>query len=144
MFGRIVRHAAMMRIFYEPKTAMVAHTKASSLRANPDTRDWICAGTEDLGPAAGKFAEALEKWPGSQEPIETGFTLVNNTTGSTSDVVAQKSERPVRYASAMKVMTSKPESNISHAISHWDWRGGILVFASGYEIGSSSPGCYCR
>jgi hypothetical protein len=54
MVGRIIRHAAMMRIFHEPKTGMVAHTKASSLLANPDVREWIRAGTEELGPAAGK------------------------------------------------------------------------------------------
>jgi hypothetical protein len=54
MVGRIIRHAAMTRIFYEPKTGMVAHTKASSLLANSDTKDWIRAGTEELGPAAGK------------------------------------------------------------------------------------------
>jgi hypothetical protein len=54
MVDRIIRHAAMMRIFYEPKTVMVAHTKASSLLVNSDTSYWIRAVTEELGPVAGK------------------------------------------------------------------------------------------
>jgi hypothetical protein len=52
--GRIIRHAATMRIFYEPEPGMVAHTKASRMLASEDMRDWARAGTEELGSAAGK------------------------------------------------------------------------------------------
>jgi hypothetical protein len=97
MVGRIVRHAATMRIFCEPETGTVAHTKASALLANPEIRDWTRAGTEELGPAAGKvrvfahlpqaiilierfqFAEALEAWPGSQEPNETVWSKAHDS-----------------------------------------------------------------
>lgn len=56
MTGRIIRHAITMHIFYEPKPGMVAHTRASKMLANPDMRDWARAGTEELGPAAGKVS----------------------------------------------------------------------------------------
>lgn len=55
MVGRIIRHAAVtMRVFCEPEPGVVAHTKASRRLADPDIRDWIRAGTEELGPAGGK------------------------------------------------------------------------------------------
>lgn len=54
MVSRIVRHAMTMRIFREPEPGVVAHTKASRLLARPDIRDWVRAGTEELGPAGGK------------------------------------------------------------------------------------------
>lgn len=54
MVGRIIRHAATMRIFYEPEPGVIAHTKASRMLASDDMRDWARAGTEELGSAAGK------------------------------------------------------------------------------------------
>jgi hypothetical protein len=35
--------------------------------------------------------------------------------------VAQNPERAVHFASAMKVMTSKPEFDLSYAIDYFDW-----------------------
>ncbi|KAF4629778.1 hypothetical protein G7Y89_g8370 [Cudoniella acicularis] len=121
MVGRIIRHAVTMRIFHEPEPGIVAHTKASRMLANPDIRDWTRAGTEELGPAGGKLADALEKWPGSQEPNETGFSLANNTTGSIYDIIAKSPERAVRFATAMKVMTSRPGFDLSYATDFYDW-----------------------
>ncbi|KAH6845706.1 S-adenosyl-L-methionine-dependent methyltransferase [Chaetomium sp. MPI-CAGE-AT-0009] len=121
MVGRIVRHAATMRIFYEPEPGMVAHTKASRMLASQDMQDWARAGTEELGSAAGKLANALERWPGSQEPNETGFSLANDTTDSIYQVIAKSPERAVRFANAMKVMTGRPEFDLSYALDHYDW-----------------------
>lgn len=58
MVGRIIRHAAMMRIFYEPEPGIVKHTKASRMLARPDVRDWMRAGIEELGPAGGKVRQS--------------------------------------------------------------------------------------
>ncbi|KJK79860.1 hypothetical protein H634G_04099 [Metarhizium anisopliae BRIP 53293] len=121
MMSRIIRHAVTMRVFREPESGFVAHTRASRMLASPEMRDWIRAGTEELGPAGHKLAEALEKWPGSQEPNETGFSLANNTTGSIYDVISEYPQRAVRFANAMKVMTSKPEFDACYGTDFYDW-----------------------
>lgn len=54
MMGRIIRHAVTMRVFREPECGFVAHTRASRMLASPEMRDWIRAGTEELGPAGSK------------------------------------------------------------------------------------------
>jgi len=57
MVGRIIRHAAAtMHVFCEPEPGMVAHTKASRMLAGPEMTDWMRAGTEELGSAAGKVS----------------------------------------------------------------------------------------
>ncbi|KAI0173698.1 sterigmatocystin 8-O-methyltransferase [Hypoxylon sp. FL1284] len=121
MVSRIMRHAVTMRIFCEPTPGIVAHTQASKILAKPDVRDWARAGTEELGIAGAKLAAALEKWPGSQKPNETGFSLANDTTGSIFDIIGESPERAVRFANAMKVMTSKPEFDLSYAMDPYDW-----------------------
>ncbi|KID94226.1 sterigmatocystin 8-O-methyltransferase, partial [Metarhizium majus ARSEF 297] len=83
MMGRIIRHAVTMRVFREPECGFVAHTRASRMLASPEMRDWIRAGTEELGPAGGK--------------------------------------RAVRFANAMKVMTSKPEFDACYGTDFYDW-----------------------
>jgi hypothetical protein len=54
MVSRLLRHAMTMRIFREPEPGMVAHTKASKILADPITRDWLRAGTEEMWPASTK------------------------------------------------------------------------------------------
>ncbi|KFG78472.1 sterigmatocystin 8-O-methyltransferase [Metarhizium anisopliae] len=83
MMGRIIRHAVTMRVFREPECGFVAHTRASRMLASPEMRDWIRAGTEELGPAGHK--------------------------------------RAVRFANAMKVMTSKPEFDACYGTDFYDW-----------------------
>ena len=50
-----------------------------------------------------------------------GFALANNTKGSIFDVISENPERAVRFATAMKVMTSKPEFDLSYATDYYDW-----------------------
>jgi hypothetical protein len=59
MVGRIVRHAATMRIFCEPERGIVAHTKVSRVLSDPAMRDRLRAGTEEMGPAAGKASPSI-------------------------------------------------------------------------------------
>lgn len=63
-------------------------------------------------------------FPGSRSPADhslQGFSLANNTTGSLYDVIAENPERAVRFANAMKVMTSKPEFDLCYGTDYYDW-----------------------
>lgn len=53
--------------------------------------------------------------------MSQGFSLANNTTRSVYDVIAEDPERAVRFANAMKVMTSKPEFDMSYGTDYYDW-----------------------
>ncbi|EFE34668.1 O-methyltransferase, putative [Trichophyton benhamiae CBS 112371] len=105
MVSRIIRHAAMMRIFCEPEPGIVKHTKASRILADPDARDWTRAGIEELSPAGAK-----------------GFSLAHNITGSIYDVLAENPDRAARFSSAMKMMTSRPAFDLSYGTDYYDWK----------------------
>jgi len=121
MVARLLRHAMTMRIFREPRQGYVAHTKASKILADPILRDWLRVGTEEMWPAATKVVEALEKYPGSQEPNETGFCVANNTTDSIYAVLGGNPERAQRFGCAMMAYGMKPEHSPSFITNHYDW-----------------------
>lgn len=90
---RVLRHAMTMRVFREPEPGVVAHTQASKTLVNPVANDWMGCGTDEMWPAATKvrpiascltwksqqgahelnfkMIDALQKWPGTQEPNKT-------------------------------------------------------------------------
>ncbi|EPE26281.1 S-adenosyl-L-methionine-dependent methyltransferase [Glarea lozoyensis ATCC 20868] len=121
MVTRILRQAMSMRIFCEPEPGMVGHTKASRILVDPVTNDWLGAGTEELWPAATKVVDALEKWPGSEEPSETGFCLANNTTDSIYAFLGANPTRAARFGNAMVAYSKKPEFSPAYLTDHFDW-----------------------
>lgn len=90
---RVLRHAMTMRVFREPEPGVIAHTQASKALMDPVANDWMGCGTDEMWPAAEKvvpippsltlesrkeahklqlkMVDALQKWPGTQEPNET-------------------------------------------------------------------------
>ncbi|TEY28929.1 hypothetical protein BOTCAL_0989g00010 [Botryotinia calthae] len=118
MVTRLLRHAMMMRIFYKPKPGFVAHTKASKIFINPVTNDWLITGTEEMWPASTKTVEALEKWPGSEEPR---LCIENNTTDSIYAFLGAHSERAGRFANAMVSHLKKPEHDPKYITDYVDW-----------------------
>ncbi|THV44382.1 hypothetical protein BGAL_0657g00010 [Botrytis galanthina] len=121
MVTRLLRHAMTMRIFYEPEPGFVAHTKASKILTDPVTNDWLGAGTEEMWPASTKVVEALEKWPGSEEPSETGFCIENSTTDSIYAFLGAHPERAGRFGNAMVSYMKKPEHDPKYITDYFDW-----------------------
>ncbi|KAK2595096.1 hypothetical protein QQS21_007181 [Conoideocrella luteorostrata] len=121
MLTRLLRHAMTMRIFHEPQPGQVAHTKASKVIAGSHMNAWLRIGTHEMWPAATKMLDALEKWPGSQEPNETGFSLSQNSTQSIYDFVGSSPERGARFAEAMAIWASRPDYTPTHAVNGYDW-----------------------
>ncbi|KAK0712212.1 sterigmatocystin 8-O-methyltransferase [Apiosordaria backusii] len=121
MVRRLLRHAMTMRIFREPEPGMVSHTQASKMLSSPQMTAWMRIGTGDMWPAATKLLDALEKWPGSQEPNETAFSMSHNTTQSIYDVVGSSPERGAQFAQAMEVWATRPDYAPSHVVDGYDW-----------------------
>ncbi|KAI0410560.1 sterigmatocystin 8-O-methyltransferase [Xylaria grammica] len=84
---RLLRHAMSMRILKEPEPGMVAHTKISKYFTLPYVNAWLSVGAQEGWPAATRMLDAIQKWPGSEELNNTGFSLVNNTDKSIFEVL---------------------------------------------------------
>ncbi|KAK0666050.1 S-adenosyl-L-methionine-dependent methyltransferase [Cercophora samala] len=133
---RLLRHAMTMRVFHEPEPGMVAHTKASkALQANPVLNAWLRNGTHEMWPAAVKMLDALERWPGSSEPSETGFALANDTVASAFEILGSDPARAARFGRAMSIYAMKPEYSPSYLTEYYDWAalesGRVLAVAGG-------------
>jgi hypothetical protein len=64
------------RIFYEPTKEQVAHTAASKLLVeDPRMDSWVFFLTGYFWPATARAVDALQRWPGSQNPKEVGVSL---------------------------------------------------------------------
>ncbi|KAI5920336.1 sterigmatocystin 8-O-methyltransferase [Camillea tinctor] len=118
---RLLRHAMAMRILREPEPGMVAHTKASKFLAVPYVNNWVNFECKDTWPATTRVVDAMQKWPSSEEPNQTGFTLANNTDKSVYEVLGTDPERAMRFASAMKVTDHIPGLPIEAIPKVYDW-----------------------
>ncbi|KAI0023442.1 sterigmatocystin 8-O-methyltransferase [Xylariomycetidae sp. FL0641] len=132
MITRLLRHAMTMRVFCEPETGQVAHTKASKLIASSHMNAWLGIGTNEMWPAATKMLDALEKWPRSQEPNQTGFSLSKNSPQSIYDFVGSTPERGAQFAKAMAIWASRPDYAPSHAVNGYDW-ASLSSSVSGFD-----------
>ncbi|ROW16957.1 hypothetical protein VPNG_01428 [Cytospora leucostoma] len=119
---RTLRHAMTMRVFREPEPGVVAHTQASRALMDPVANDWMGCGTEEMWPASTRMVDAMEKWPGTQEPNETAFALANGTEESIYQVLGASPERAHRFANCMKAYMGMQEYNASHVVNNYDWK----------------------
>lgn len=67
------------------------------------------------------MVDALKKWPGSEEPNETGFSVANNTTESIYAVLGGDPERASRFGHAMMAYATKPEHSPSYITDYYGW-----------------------
>ncbi|KAI0424731.1 O-methyltransferase-domain-containing protein [Xylaria sp. FL1042] len=118
---RLLRYAMTMRVFCEPEQGMVSHTAASRMLITPSICDWLRVGTEELWPASVKTLDALQKWPSSSDPRETGFSLANNTDKSLYEVLQHDPKRASQFARAMAAYTQSPGFSISHISDNYGW-----------------------
>jgi hypothetical protein len=63
----------------------------------------------------------MDRWPGSQEPRETGFQLANNTTDNFFEVFAKNPERLKRYGTAMAANAASEGYHVKHFVDNYDW-----------------------
>ncbi|KAF4633506.1 hypothetical protein G7Y89_g4613 [Cudoniella acicularis] len=146
---RILRHAMTKRIFYEPRKGIVAHTAASRLLVeDSQMSDWVGASTDELWQAASQTVNAMVKYPGSQEPNETGFAIANNSDKSVFEVLSQDMFRAKRFGNAMKAFTEGTGFDLQY-VDNYPWKeieNGTVVDVGGShgfactKLASSFPG----
>ena len=105
-------------------------------------RDTVGFLIDDIAPASHKVMRAMEKWPNSGEPNETGFNLEENTSDPFYIQLAKNSERSRRFGGGMRFMTQGSLYDINHLINGYHWHeldkiGGTVVDIGGGHGGVS-------
>ena len=118
---RILRHAFNYHVLTESSPGHVAHTVSSALlRSGGSVRDWLDMTLEEWGPASVKALDALQKFPHSQEPRETGFGLAFD--GQTIfEFLSQRPERARVFGSAMGNFSKGISHKVEHLVQNYPW-----------------------
>ena len=78
----------------------------------------------------------MEKWPGSNEPNEAGFSLAYHTDQPMMDIINRDPRRSQRMAGAMTLTQSGPAYSLNGLLNNYDWGDavqGTLVDVGGSE-----------
>ncbi|KAL9117696.1 MAG: hypothetical protein Q9187_005766 [Circinaria calcarea] len=119
---RFLRCAIVNRIFQEPQKDIVAHNGLSKLLIQvPLLNEWIGLVCDEMWPSGTRAVEAMVKWPGSEEPQHTGFTLAKGINGSFFDLMKQDPQQAQKFAAAMQFLQMAPELSVSHLINGLGW-----------------------
>ncbi|KAI1801099.1 putative hydroxyindole O-methyltransferase [Daldinia bambusicola] len=95
---RFFRLAASRRVFREVSKGAIEHTTASQeLIHNPKLVAWLMNIADEFWLALARIVDATDRWPGSEEPNESGYSLGHSTCDNVFDVIKHSPERQQRY-----------------------------------------------
>ncbi|KAI1819381.1 S-adenosyl-L-methionine-dependent methyltransferase [Xylaria intraflava] len=96
---RIVRHAIINHYFFREKSpGIITHSALTATLARDDlARNHFLVRLDEFWPAATRLADAMEKWPNSQESSKAAFTLVNNSAMGMYEILAENRDRAERF-----------------------------------------------
>ncbi|KAG4431838.1 hypothetical protein IFR05_012676 [Cadophora sp. M221] len=119
---RLVRHAISNHIFCEPRPGYVAHTSSSRLLAeDAQLKAWVGFFSEDLLLPIGSTVDAMDKWPRSEEPRQTGFQVANNTNDNFFEHFAKNPDKLKRYGTAMAANGTSEGYHVKHVVENYPW-----------------------
>jgi hypothetical protein len=77
LLKRLLRHVITNRIFSELSKGFISHSPASKLLASDKKLDsWVFFLVEYFWPATARAVDAMQKWPGSENPTGVGVSLI--------------------------------------------------------------------
>ena len=124
-------------VFIETSPGIVAHTAASRALAEvPLANQMLNFTVGELMPAFSRMVDAMEKWPGSEEPNETGFNIANQTKCIWYEEIGKHPTRAKRTADAMSFMHGGPGKSVEHLVKNYAWGSaaqGRLVDVGGSQ-----------
>ncbi|TVY82592.1 O-methyltransferase bik3 [Lachnellula suecica] len=132
----IIRQAALDHVFAEDSPNHVVHTAASAiLIRNKAMLDWVGHFTEEALPTSANLVDAMERYPGSEEPGESAFALAFNTQ-SIFKFFDENNDRQARFFGAMAGVGKSPGLSVQHILKGYGWvqLGKALVV----DVGGSS------
>ncbi|CAG8961583.1 hypothetical protein HYFRA_00006117 [Hymenoscyphus fraxineus] len=117
---RLLRLAISNHIFLEPRKGIISHSAISKVLVQlPLVSQWVGIVCDEMWPSGCRTVDAMEKWPSSQEPTETGFSLVNGK--SFFEVLQSDPGRGQRFVDGMKFLQSAPQFDIQHLLRDLEW-----------------------
>ncbi|ROV99193.1 hypothetical protein VPNG_08247 [Cytospora leucostoma] len=134
---KLVRYAVSQKIFEEPRPGVISHSAASRLLAEDSgVHDFVATCSDELWQAAAQTCNAMARFPGSEEPTETGFSLANNTNKSMYEFLSDYPERSSRFANMMKSFTEGRPFDLKYVTDFYPWEqhnGGTFVDVGGSQ-----------
>lgn len=138
---RFVQHAIINRFFQEKTPGFVSHSAASLLlKQSEGMQDTVGFLLDDIAPGSVHVLEAMQKWPQSSEPTETGFNIAEQTSDSFYQRLARESERSRRFGGGMRFMTQGSLYDIKHLINGYDWNALDFPGARVVDVGGGHGG----
>ncbi|KAI0151771.1 S-adenosyl-L-methionine-dependent methyltransferase [Xylariaceae sp. FL1272] len=131
---RLVRHAIINhRYFQENAPDVISHSALTAVLVNdPMARNRLVVALDEFWPAGVMMADAMEKWPNSEENNETGFALANNSETGMFDFFAA---HPDRAASFGKLFQG-PDSSTEEVVNEYPWADKKTMVDVGGSHGS--------
>jgi len=141
---RFIRQGVGSNIFMEKEPGRVSHSSITRLMIeDPGFEDYIGLLSCEVTATLAQVPEALAKWPGSQEPNETAFTLAwpmresHSNQQSLYQFLNDHPERARRFGGSMQFLTKGAALSLDHLTSgSFDWTkldkpGSLLVDIGG-------------
>jgi len=123
-------------LFREPRAGYVAHTSSSRLLGfDPQMNAWVGLLSEDLWKPMANTVDAMDKWPGSQEPKETGFQVANRTEEHFFEALAKGPGKLKRHGTAMAANAGSEGYHVKHVVDNYPWEA--LGEATVADVGGS-------
>jgi hypothetical protein len=119
---RLIRHAMTNRIFRESRDGYVAHTAISRvLLEDANMADWVGVCSAEFFPAAARTVDALQKYPASQEPTQTGYSLAHCPDKPMFAEMGKDPARAKRFGGAMGSLTGGEGYEVDHIVNNYPW-----------------------
>ncbi|KAL8723379.1 MAG: hypothetical protein Q9225_000295 [Loekoesia sp. 1 TL-2023] len=139
---RLLAHCTTHHVYYEAERDFFVHTAASRVLAEEEgMRMWVLIGAEELLPATLKTANALVKYPNSEEPEHSGWSLQNATDLPVFRALAHMPDRAKVFADAMTWHAMLPGFSPQYLASAFPWgsaRSELTVVDVGGGMGAVS------
>lgn len=132
---RLLRHAMTNRLFVEPQKGFIAHNRTSRILLEDEKMNsWVGFMTRDLFKPLANVVDAMKKWPGSEEPTETGVNLAYNQSIPWFDFIQQDEVFNNRYNLAMQSFGGGEGYSLDSVVNGYPWGelpdGGTVVDVS--------------
>ncbi|KAI1846473.1 hypothetical protein JX266_007370 [Neoarthrinium moseri] len=152
---RVVRHAIINHYFFQENTpGIITHSALTAILASDEVvRNSLRVELDEFWPAGVKMADAMERWPNSEESNETvrffdldarverrlisqGFALANNSNKGMFDIFVDNPERAARFG----LYFSKPDQTADGLLDDYPWAGLNTMVDVGGSHGSVAIG----
>lgn len=129
---RMVRLAMTEYFFTEPENGVVIHTAASyEIARNHLLSAWVGVTTQENWSPMLRLTEALRRYPGSEEPLESAYALAHDLKDDAFKVWEKDPARIEQFSNAMAFLHAGSGFQPAETLSGYTEDSGIFVDVGG-------------